>query len=137
MIGACAPIRPPAVAYLPTREDPVCVITEVVDGDTVKLHCESPPPISARLTGFDTPETHRPRCRAEARLGHEATRYLETRLRGARTILPKLHGTDKYRRALVELTVDGAPLADIMIDAGLAVRYDGGKRINWCARLSR
>lgn len=122
----------PAVAYMPNRANAKCAIVKVVDGDTVHVQCVGSEKTSARLMGFDTPETYRPRCPAEAQLGAQATRYLEQVLRRAETIQPQTHGTDKYQRLLLELTVDGRPLPDIMVEAGYAYRYDGGKRRNWC-----
>ena len=44
-------------------------------------------------------------------------------------------GYDKYGRILAKMTVDGMDVADILVREGLAVRYTGGKRINWCAKL--
>lgn len=138
LLAACgdAPALLPhgAVAAMPDRSNPRCLITRVVDGDTVRIRC-SGSENAARLTSFDTPETHRPGCPAEDALGHRATAYLENRLRTAETIIPKTHGTDRYNRMLVSLTVDGQPLEDIMVSAGLAVPYRGGRRINWCQRL--
>lgn len=88
--------------------------------------------------GYDTPETYKPRCDSEAALGQKATAYLTARLRSAQTITPEFSGTDKYDRALVALTLDGTPLAQIMVRAGLAQPYSGRtKRPDWCALLAR
>ena len=39
----------------------------------------------------------------------------------------------KYFRIAADVIVDGENLADILIEAGMAVRYDGGKKTHkWC-----
>ena len=36
-------------------------------------------------------------------------------------------------RIAADVFVDGESLADVLIEAGMAVRYDGGKKIHkWC-----
>lgn len=139
LLVSCTP-QPPVfgvarpLAYIPTRDAPVCVVREIVDGDTIKLSCRDSAG-NARLVGFDTPETYRPGCPAEKWLGQRATGYLQSVLADATVIEPDVQGKDRYDRTLVQLTLDGTDLADMMVSAGLAVYYDGGKRINWCAKL--
>ncbi len=110
-------------------------MTRVVDGDTIKVAC-SESQGNVRLVGFDTPETYQPRCDAEKRLGQQAKGALEKLLRTAHQIDLKRTGIDKYGRVLARVYVDGVDIAKPMIAQGLAVPYDGGKRMNWCqARL--
>ncbi|KGB81871.1 hypothetical protein JT55_11075 [Rhodovulum sp. NI22] len=91
---------------------------------------------TARLVGFDTPETYRPECPAERRLGLQATAYLTRRLDSAAQVaVTSGGGRDKYGRMLLRLYVDGRDIGQDMMAQGLAVPYDGGKRINWCERL--
>lgn len=130
---ACTP-EPAGIAFIPSRDHPTCAIVKVTDGDTIRVDCGSGE-IPARLMGYDTPETYKPGCNAEYKLGKRATQYLEKQLRQAKFIEPHLNGTDKYNRALLRLKLDGQELSSIMVDAGLAVAYSGGKRIDWCARL--
>ena len=138
-LGACdgpAPdgLPPAALAYIPTRADAVCAITRIVDGDTVVIRCrDSDGPV--RLVGFDTPETHRPGCAEEARLGRQAKRVLQSALQRARVIAARSEGIDRYRRPLVRLALDGRDLAAIMVEAGVARPYHGGKRPDWCRLL--
>lgn len=120
-----------AVAALPTRDNPRCLITSVVDGDTVRIRCRTGE-AAVRLLGYDTPETHTPACPGERVLGLRATRALQSLLAQGSVIVPHTRGRDKYRRPLVALTVDGVPVADSMIALGLARPYDGGKRQGWC-----
>ncbi len=39
----------------------------------------------------------------------------------------------KYFRIAADVLVDGESLADILVESGMAVQYDGGKKThNWC-----
>ena len=39
----------------------------------------------------------------------------------------------KYFRIAADVIVDGENLGDMLIEAGMAIRYDGGKKNkNWC-----
>ena len=39
----------------------------------------------------------------------------------------------KYFRIAADVIVDGENLADVLVEAGMAVRYDGGKKTHkWC-----
>lgn len=138
VLAGCAapPPAAPVIASIPHRLAPEFNVTRVVDGDTVALtDARTGLASNVRLTGYDTPETFRPNCAAERALGQRATAYLEARLSRAERVHVRFDGTDKFRRPLVALTLDGAPLERIMVRAGVAVPYDGGRRINWCDRL--
>lgn len=124
-----APPAPPAA------EAPACSVSRVVDGDTVDLNCDGAA-IRARLTGFDTPETYEPGCPAEAALGRQATARLRQMVDDATRITADIGGTDRYGRRLVALSLDGQAVSRRMIAENLAVPYSGGRRIDWCARLS-
>lgn len=136
-LSGCTNVAITRLPAIPNRAHPVAEIVGIVDGDTVKLRQVSTGKvISARLTGFDTPETFRPGCAREKALGELAKARLGQLLNAAQQIEPRTHGTGKYGRLLLELTLDGRPLEEIMVAEGLAVRYDGGRRINWCQRLA-
>lgn len=117
-----------------STDTPPCVVTRVVDGDTVDLECLGEGRFRARLTGFDTPETHRPDCAQEALLGQAATRRLRAMISDARQIEARLGRWDRYERRLVQLSVDGRDVGQRLIAEGLAVPYDGGRRPDWCTR---
>lgn len=112
-----------------------CVVARVVDGDTVDLDCLGEGRFRARLTGYDTPETHNPRCAAEAVHGRAATLRLRTMVANARQIQATLGRWDRYERRLVQLSVDGRDVGQRLIAEGLALPYDGGRRPDWCAAL--
>ena len=112
-----------------------CGIEHVYDGDTVALDCPGAPLERARLVGFDTPEVFSPGCAAEARAGAAATDRLRALVAAAPVTGLRRQGYDRYGRALVRLEIGGADVGDVLIGEGLAVRYSGGRRIDWCARL--
>lgn len=107
-----------------------CSIGHVYDGDTVELVCGASRS-TARLVGFDTPETREPRCPAEAALGRRATERLRALVRqGPLAIFPQGH--DKYGRELITVTLDGRNIGDLLVAEGLAHAYHGGSRGGWC-----
>lgn len=110
-----------------------CTLNYVYDGDTVALDCPDGRN-SARLLGFDTPETKDYGCAAEKALGDRATLRLRALAQsGALTFSGESY--DKYGRILTVMKVDGVDVAGTLIAEGLADPYLGGKRINWCRKL--
>ncbi len=107
----------------------------MIDGDTFEAEAELWPGLTVRalirVEGVDAPEL-RGRCAAEkldARKAREALAYLlenGARLREVRR--------DKYGGRFVAkvLLADGSDLAETLIAAGYARRYDGGRRAGWC-----
>lgn len=116
-----APYRGPVAA---------CTLGYVYDGDTVEMRCDGTL-LRARLLGFDAPEASAPKCASEAAWAARATARLRELLRGPKVEIYR-HGRDKYRRELVQITVAGRDVAEVMIAEGLAVAYAGGKRRSWC-----
>ena len=54
-------------------------------------------------------------------------------LRDAEQITLRNLERGKYFRIVADVYVDEESLADMLIEAGMAVRYDGGKKTyNWC-----
>ena len=99
----------------------------VVDGDTIWYRGTK-----IRITGIDTPETHQPKCAAEAKLGAAATRrMLQLVNAGPFTLQSINHDEDRYGRKLRILTRGGKSLGDILVEEGLARFYKGGRR-SWC-----
>lgn len=107
-----------------------CDVGYVYDGDTVELLCGAQR-LTARLQGFDAPETKSPKCAAEAAWGRRATLRLRELVQRPELALFR-NGHDKYGRDLVVLTVGGKDVAQIMVGEGLAVAYHGEARRNWC-----
>ena len=143
-LGFLAAIIALVALYYPRAADTVgvssstanCQITHVVDGDTLDLKCEGRQTERIRLMGYDTPETYYADCPAEKRLGDEATERLRTLSASQPVTRVARNGTDRYDRTLATIWLGGIDLAETMVSEGLAVRYTGGKRINWCERLA-
>jgi micrococcal nuclease len=107
-----------------------CRLGYVYDGDTVEIICGAEKR-TARLVGFDTPETKEPDCAAERALGEKATLRLRALVKSGQVRL-YLQGHDKYGRDLARLTVAGRDVGDILVGEGLAHAYHGGQRGGWC-----
>jgi endonuclease YncB( thermonuclease family) len=100
----------------------------VVDGDTFWMDGTK-----IRIADIDTPETHPPRCAAEARAGRAATLRMQTLLNaGPFTLVPIRRDADRYGRKLRRVERDGQSLGAVLVDEGLARDYGGGKRAGWC-----
>ncbi len=107
-----------------------CRLGYVYDGDTVEMLCGAEK-LTARLVGFDTPETKDPQCPEELALGKRATDRLRVLVRSGPVELYRL-GHDKYGRDLVTLTVAGQDVGNVLVAEGLAHAYHGGARGGWC-----
>lgn len=110
-----------------------CRVVGVVDGDTVSIWCPAKGVERARIMGLDTPEVFSPQCPSEWVAGTRATWALRTALWKADRVVVVKRGLDKYRRALIEMRLDGRDIADIMIKGGHARAYGGERRKGWCA----
>jgi micrococcal nuclease len=43
----------------------------------------------------------------------------------------------KYFRIAADIIIDGESLADMLIEAGMAIKYDGGKKSDkWCDSIN-
>ncbi|WP_264595370.1 thermonuclease family protein [Sphingobium sp. B12D2B] len=87
-----------------------------------------------RVADIDAPETHPPRCAAEADLGKRATRRLAD-LVNAGPFEARLasdgRDVDRYGRKLRVLVRDGQSLGGVMVGEGLARSWTG-RREPWC-----
>ena len=107
------------------------------DGDTITFNLPDLHPIignkiAIRINGIDTPEI-RGKCDKEKYNAKQAKGMVEEFLKDAERIDLKNMKRGKYFRIVADVYADGENLADVLIDTGMAVRYDGGKKINkWC-----
>lgn len=116
----------------------IAEVTSIYDGDTFRVNIPDYPPIlgqhmSIRINGVDTPEM-RGKCEQEKALARKAKQYTVTALRNAKTI--ELHNMQrgKYFRIVADVYADGKSIGDGLIREGLAVVYDGGKKVkDWCS----
>jgi endonuclease YncB( thermonuclease family) len=96
------------------------------DGDSFRL----PSGERIRGLGWDSPELEA-RCDREYRLAAKAA-SLAWQL-ASEGLTFERRGLDRYGRTLaVVRTRTGRDVADIMVGAGLARRYSGGRRGSWC-----
>lgn len=99
----------------------------VVDGDTFWFAGEK-----YRIADIDTPETHPARCAEEAALGEAATDRLQHWLNdGAFSLESMGRDTDRYGRKLRVPTRDGESVGSVLVEEGLARRWEGRRR-PWC-----
>ncbi len=107
------------------------------DGDTITfnllgLHPIIGDKISIRVSGIDTPEI-RGKCEKEKYDAQQAREMIADILKDAESITLRNIGRGKYFRIVADVFVDGESLANELIEAGMAVPYDGGKKAkDWC-----
>ena len=88
--------------------------------------------ISIRVNGIDTPDI-RGKCEKEKYDAKQAQQMVTDILKDADQIVLRNMERGKYFRIAADVMVDGENLADMLIEAGTAVRYDGGKKTHrWC-----
>ena len=113
-------------------------VVGIKDGDTLAVNLPGLPPalnpVGVRLRGVDTPESGgRAKCMSERKLAERATRFTRQAITAAGSIEFERPSWDKYGgRVDADVWVDGERLADLLIAAGLARPYEGGKRAGWC-----
>lgn len=110
----------------------------IKDGDTLTVNLPGLPPplnpVAVRVRDVDAPESGgRARCASERKLAERATRFTRQAVAAAVRVQFGRPSWDKYGgRIDADVWVDGQLLSDKLIAAGLARRYDGGKRAAWC-----
>jgi endonuclease YncB( thermonuclease family) len=87
-----------------------------------------------RLDGVDAPEL-RGKCDEERRAAGAARAFLAERLGhdAAVSLRDVRHGKFAGRVLARVETAAGEDLGTVLLGAGLARRYDGGRRAGWCA----
>jgi len=111
-------------------------ITSIYDGDTFRANIKDYPKIVGyrmpiRINGIDAPEL-KAKCIKEKKLARKAKQLTVSLLRGAKHIELKNIKRGKYFRLIADVYVDGKSLANELLKAGYAVRYNGGKKKEWC-----
>ena len=107
------------------------------DGDTIRFDLPKYPPIAGddirvRVNGIDTPEI-KGKCEKEKYDAQQAKEMVADILKDAEPIVLRNMERGKYFRIAADVIVDGESLGDMLIEAGVAVRYDGGKKTHkWC-----
>lgn len=111
-------------------------VTSIYDGDTFRANIAGWPAIIGqrvpiRINGIDTPEL-RGKCEVEKKLARQAKQLTVATLRAGKHIQLNNMQRGKYFRIIADVMVDGKSLATELVNAGLAVPYHGGTKINWC-----
>ena len=103
----------PAAAAKPSKSEPLQgVVTQVIDGDTLRFNVAGQPAIAVRLAQIDAPEL----CQAG---GAEARRALsDLTLNKPATLRPT--GRDGQGRSIGMLVVDGASVSQRLVQEGHA-----------------
>ena len=107
------------------------------DGDTLTVNIPDVPPlfgsnVKVRVLGIDTPEL-KSNCEKEHILAVSAKELVYTITRDYPYVTLLNTQRDKYFRILANVQTSKGDLATILLENGLAVRYDGGtKEKNWC-----
>ena len=107
------------------------------DGDTITFNLPNLHPIigkkiRVRLNRVDTPEI-KGKCDKEKYDAKQAREMVEDILKDAEKITLKNMQRGNYFRIASDVIVDGESLADMLIEAGMAIRYDGRKKTHeWC-----
>jgi len=107
-------------------------IVSVADGDCFVCDVDEWPPVIGRrvpirIAGIDAPELDDTRPAARA-LAYRAKRFLETKLKQASLVELRNIRRGKYFRLNAEVYVDGHSLARLLLEHGLALPYEGGKK---------
>lgn len=99
----------------------------VVDGDTFWFRRQK-----IRVADIDAPELSPPRCADERHKGETAKQRLMALLNaGPFSLSIGVRDEDRYGRKLRILTRDGRSLGEVLVNEGLARRWDGSRR-PWC-----
>lgn len=117
----------------------VSSVVSVYDADTFRVDIDAWPPIVGknvpiRVLGVDAPEI-RGKCPSEKLAAKQARAFTLSSLSGATQIELRNIKRGKYFRLLAEVYIDGNSLSEMLIDAGHARYYAGGKRERWCSDL--
>jgi len=114
----------------------VTEIRSIYDADTFKVSIPEWPAIigksiSIRILGIDAPEI-RGKCQAEKDMARAAKQFTVEKLRSAEAVELRDMQRGKYFRILANVYVDGYNLGEMLVKAGHARKYDGGRREGWC-----
>jgi len=113
-------------------------IIKVIDGDTFRVDINELPDIIGkniriRILGIDAPEING-KCAFEKELAIKARDFVQILLDNADSVILKNLDRGNFFRLLAEVIVDGKNLGELLIANDLAVRYQGQKKLSWCAK---
>lgn len=131
-----APIAPAAASGATYGDVAGVRLVDCHDGDTCRFDIPGWPAIAGaairvRLAGVQAPELPG-HCEAETRRGEAARDRLAGLLEQARSIDLRRLRRGKYFRIVAEIWADGAPVADRLLEEGLARPSEDGAPLDWC-----
>lgn len=97
--------------------------------------------IHYRLHNVDSPEDRSKnqqggaKCDAEQVLGDAASAYAATIIEGARLEITARYGLDRWKREVVDISIDGQDMGTLLVEAGHAAWWDydnGDPKPVWC-----
>ena len=88
--------------------------------------------ISIRVNGIDTPEI-RGKCEKEKYDAQQAKEMVADILKDAKVVTLKNMQRGKYFRIAADVMIDGEDLGELLVEAGMAIRYDGARKPINCA----
>lgn len=110
-------------------------VERIIDGDTFTATTHIWPRLNAqayiRLDGIDAPELHG-KCTAEKNHARAAREYLRGLISGKTVTLKNVFQGKYAGRVIATVMLDGININQVMISAGMARTYHGGKRQSWC-----
>jgi endonuclease YncB( thermonuclease family) len=104
-------------------------VTSVADGDTVTVITANQTKLRIRMVGIDAPETPKGKKSPGQPYGKEAEAHLKQLVEG-KQVKVEIYGTDRYKRLLSTIILDGTDINLTMIEAGLAEVYRGAESGN-------
>lgn len=117
-------------------------VVRVYDTDTVIVKAYPWPSISVRtkvrIRGIDAPERRRYKCGEEKQLAKKSTSYVKSLLpKGARVQLTEVSFGKYANRVIGNLLISSidnkwTSLGELLLAAGYAKPYQGGKKKRWC-----
>ena len=116
----------------------VCASLSAVDGDTIKCNGTNMRDMgdgAPFVSGYDTPETYRPKCQEELELGRAATARMKQLLRTPDVKIYDSGRRDKTqsKRPLVWVVLpSGETAGHVLISEGLARKWTPNYRADWC-----
>ncbi|MCL1039469.1 thermonuclease family protein [Shewanella submarina] len=114
----------------------VSQVVSIYDGDSITVNVDEWPPflgekITVRVKGIDTPEL-RGKCDMEIQQARMAKQFTVSKVRNANIITLSGIERGKYFRVIADVSLDGVDLGDLLLNAGLAIPYNGEKKPDWC-----
>lgn len=119
-----APVLSLTGAAVAVAAPPAAVVTEIVDGDTIRVRDAAGEQVTVRVLGIDTPETKKPGYSVGC-WGPEATAFARTTLQGQSVDLvgdPTQEAVDRYGRTLAYVVLPGG------VDYGVEAARAGAGR---------